>query len=234
MTYDTSRRSFLSAGLALPLASIGTKIGLNGSHTEPVDPKAPVKMEYRTLGKTGLKVTTLGFGCMITSDPSVITRAADMGINYFDTARVYQQGNNEKMVGAALKGKRKDIVLCTKSVAPKKEGALADLDKSLQELGTDWVDIWYLHSKNSPSEITDELIEAQEIAKKQGKIRFAGVSTHTGQKEILPWMAQKGAFDVVLVAYNYTMDAGMALAVAAAAQRESGRGRNEGDGRGIP
>ena len=56
-----------------------------------------------TLGKTGMKITRLSFGCMTTSDQSVIERAADMGINYFDTARVYQGGNNERMVGAALK-----------------------------------------------------------------------------------------------------------------------------------
>ena len=65
-------------------------------------------IEYRVLGKTGLKVTTVGFGCMITSDGSVIERAADMGITYFDTARVYQNGNNERMVGAALKNRRKN------------------------------------------------------------------------------------------------------------------------------
>lgn len=218
MTYDTSRRGFLSTGLALPVMGLGAKIGLFRSEKLAGDSGAGVKLDYRTLGKTGLKVTTLGFGCMITSDPSVITRAADLGINYFDTARVYQHGNNEKMVGAALKGRRKEIILSTKAPSGDKEGALKDLDTSLKELGTDYVDIWYLHGKDSPGDVHEELIEAQQIAKKQGKIRFAGVSTHTGQKQVLPWMAQKGAFDVVLVAYNFTMDAGMEEAVEAAAK----------------
>jgi uncharacterized protein len=222
MTYDTSRRGFLSAGLALPLARLASKVGLFQSGMAPTDTNSPVKLDYRTLGKTGLKVTTLGFGCMITSDPSVITRAADLGINYFDTARGYQHGNNEKMVGAALKGKRKQIVLSTKSAAPDKEAALKELDTSLQELGTDYVDIWYLHAKNSVADVHDDLMEAQQIAKKQGKIRFAGVSTHTGQKELLPWLAQKGVFDVVLVAYNFTMDSGMEQAVEAAAKGNLG------------
>ncbi len=150
---------------------------------------------------------------MITSDPSVITRAADIGITYFDTARVYQQGNNERMVGAALKNKRKDIVLSTKSGAKDKDSLLKDLDTSLKELGTDFVDIWYLHGKNAPSDVRDDMIEAQQIAKKAGKIRFAGVSSHSGQKELLPWMAQKGAFDVALISYNFSMADGLDAAI---------------------
>ena len=131
-------------------------------------PSAPA-FRYKTLGKTGLKVTTVGFGCMITSDGSVVERAADIGITYFDTARGYQGGNNERMVGAALKRKRKDIVLSTKTHAGTKEEALRDLDTSLKELGTDFVDIWYLHAKSAPAEVTDDLIEAQQIAKKAGQ-----------------------------------------------------------------
>jgi len=222
MTYDTTRRGFLSASLALPLARVGGKLGLFQSEKVLAGANSPVQLDYRTLGKTGLKVTTLGFGCMITSDPSVITRAADLGINYFDTARGYQHGNNEKMVGAALKGRRKEIVLSTKSAAGNKEAVLQDLDTSLKELGTDYVDIWYLHAKNSPGDVRDDLIEAQQIARKQGKIRFAGVSTHSGQKELLPWLVQKDAFDVVLAAYNFTMDSGMEQAVEAAAKGNLG------------
>ena len=130
------------------------------------------QLSYRTLGKTGLKVTTVSFGTMITSDASVIERAADLGINYFDTARVYQSGNCERMVGAALKNVRKNIVLSTKSPAKTKDAILADLDTSLRELQTDYVDIWYLHAKNKPEEVQDDLIEAQQMARKAGKIRF--------------------------------------------------------------
>jgi predicted aldo/keto reductase-like oxidoreductase len=155
---------------------------------------------------------------MITSDPSVIERAADIGINYFDTARGYQHGNNERMVGAALKRKRKEIVLSTKSGAGSKEGLLKDLDTSLHELSTDYVDVWYLHGKDSPDDVHDDMLEAQQLAKKQGKIRFAGVSTHSGQQQLLPWLAQKGGWDVVLVAYNFSMDRTMDQAIEAAAK----------------
>jgi hypothetical protein len=143
---------------------------------------------------------------MITSDASVIERAADLGVTYFDTARVYQSGNNERMVGAALKKKRKDIVLSSKTPAHTKEEALQTLDKSLAELGTDYLDIWYLHGKSLPKDVTDDLIDAQQTAKKAGKIRFAGVSTHTGQPELMPSLMKNPNIDVILTAYNFTME----------------------------
>jgi predicted aldo/keto reductase-like oxidoreductase len=224
MIPNTSRREFLSAGLMLPVAGASSRMGLWPVSSEPsaADTGAPVKLDYKILGRTGLKVTTLGFGCMITSDPSVIERAADIGINYFDTARGYQHGNNERMVGAALGPKRKHVVLSTKSGAQDKDGLLKDLDTSLHELNTDYVDIWYLHGKGSPAEIRDDMIEAQQLAKKQGKIRFAGVSTHGGQQQLLPWLAQKGVFDVVLAAYNFSMDPGIEQAIAVAAKAGMG------------
>jgi len=227
MGSSTSRREFLStglsAGLALPVLGAGSRMGLGLPPGEP-EAKAgsPVKLEYRTLGRTGLKVTTVGMGCMITSDPSVIERAADMGINYFDTARGYSQGNNERMVAAALGARRKQVVISTKSHAPNKVELQKHLETSLRELNTDYIDIWFLHGRNSPAEIPDDQIEVQQLAKKQGKVRFTGVSTHNGQQQILPWMVQKGTFDVVLTSYNFTMDAGMDEAIATAAKAGMG------------
>lgn len=184
-----SRRSFLAAGLAVPAAGFTP---------------AAAPLSYRTIGKTGMKVTSVAFGCMITSDQSVIERAADIGINYFDTARGYQDGNNERMVGTALKGKRKNLFVSTKSHAPTKQAALDELDTSLKTLGFDYVDIWYLHGKGKPGEISDELIDAQETARKQGKIRFAGVSTHIAPA-IVDRMIETRR-DVMLMSYNFTMD----------------------------
>jgi hypothetical protein len=70
--------------------------------------------------------------------------------------------------------------------------------------------------------VTDDLIEAQQRAKQQGKIRFAGISTHGGQTQLLPWMAKKGAFDVVLAAYNFTMDRAMDAAIEEASKAGTG------------
>jgi hypothetical protein len=208
MKSNSSRRDFLYAGLALPVAGLACAAGSGKAIVESPSPPslaAAPKLTYRTIGKTGLRVTAVGFGCMVTSDASVIERASDIGINYFDTARGYQHGNNERMVGAALKKKRKDLVLSSKTGAHTKDAALSDLDTSLRELGTDFLDIWYLHGRDRASAAPDELFEAQQMAKQQGKIRFAGLSTHN-PKDMIPFLVKKGALDVVLFTYNFTMD----------------------------
>ena len=208
MKSNSSRRDFLYAGLAFPVAGLASTAGFGKATVQsslPPSLASTPKLTYRTIGKTGLKVTSVGFGCMVTSDASVIERASDIGINYFDTARGYQHGNNERMVGAALKKKRKDLVLSSKSGGRTKESALSDLDTSLRELGTDYLDIWYLHGRDKASDVPDELFEAQQIAKQQGKIRFAGLSTHNA-KDMIPFLVKKGALDVVLTTYNFTMD----------------------------
>jgi predicted aldo/keto reductase-like oxidoreductase len=226
---ESSRRNFLAAGLVLPaVASASRTSGQSPQAATPSSQPAPQPttsapaFSYRTLGKTGLKVTSLGFGCMITSDGSVIQRAADLGITYFDTARSYSGGNNERMVGAALKGKRNQITLSTKTEGRTKQEALDQLDKSLSELGTDHVDIWYLHGKASPEQVSDDLIEAQQISKKAGKIRFAGVSTHQGQQTLIPWLAKNPNIDVILTQYNFTMEAFMNDVIAEASKAGKG------------
>ncbi|MCW5981667.1 MAG: aldo/keto reductase [Bryobacteraceae bacterium] len=191
--YSSSRRNFLAASFTAPA------IGLARDSSE-----AP-KVQYRTLGKTGLKVSTLGFGCMLASDPLVVERAVDLGVNYIDTARVYQGGNNERMVGAALKGKRDKVVLVSKAPSKDREELLKELDRSLSELGTDHLDVWFLHNRNTAEEVTPELLDAQQEAKKAGKIRFAGVSFHFNMPEMLDYVVKLGNVDVALVSYNFTM-----------------------------
>lgn len=211
---DASRRNFLAAGLGLPAAALATTTQVPAPKEMKASPSAVSGLSYRILGKTGLKVTSVGFGCMITSDASVIEKAADLGITYFDTARGYQNGNNERMVGAALKNYRNRITLSSKSAARTRQEALEHLDTSLKELGTDHLDIWYLHAKSRPSEVTDELIDAQQTAKKAGKIRFAGVSTHGGQPELMPALTANPNIDVILTSYNFTMDPQMEKLIA--------------------
>lgn len=208
MDTRTSRRNFLAAGLALPAPAAPA-------------PETP-RVEYRSLGNTGLKVTSLGFGCMLASDPFVVERAVELGINYFDTARSYQGGNNERMVGAALKGKRDQVILASKSPGKSKEEVLRDLDTSLRELGTDHLDIFFLHNRNEPEAVTEGGLEAQQEAKKAGKIRFAGVSFHFNMPAMLEHVLKLGVCDVALVAYNFTMEPGVGQAIQAARRRGLG------------
>ena len=195
MVFEPSRRSFLAAAAALPAAT---------AFPMAAAPAENNQVSYRVLGKTGLKVTTVGFGAMITSDPSVIARALEMGITYFDTARGYQNGNNERMVGAALKSRRKDIVLSSKSEAKTAADATAELETSLKELGTDYLDIWYIHSRDKPGQVPDELVEAWVKAKQQGKIRHIGLSTHS-PNDMVDRILEIGKIEVVLSTYNFTM-----------------------------
>jgi hypothetical protein len=204
MKTDPSRRNFLAAGMALPVAGLAaTTSGPTPPAPAPRQAAAPTpgKIAYRVLGKTGLKVCTVGYGCMITSDPAVITRAVEMGINYFDTCRSYQSGQNERMVGAVLGGKRKDVFISSKCDQKTGAGILTELDTSLRELNTDYLDVWLLHGLDNPALISDELVDAQRKAKQQGKVRFIGMSTHR-----LPAIVDRvieAKLEVVQAQYNF-------------------------------
>jgi hypothetical protein len=204
MNTDSSRRNFLVAGLALPVAGMASASAPQAPPAQAPRPASPGAgaVRFRTLGKTGLKVSSVGYGCMITSDGSVISRAADMGITYFDTARGYGKGNNERMVGAALKPYRDKIVLSSKSEAKTAPEAIAELDTSLKELGTDHLDIWYMHSRDTVAAIPDELVTVWDNAKTQGKIRHIGISTHN-PNAILDRVLSVGKFEVLLSTYSF-------------------------------
>jgi hypothetical protein len=210
MTHPRSRREFLAAsalgGLAVPTAKGAALDPATAPAALPALAPPPTNppIRRRTLGRTGLEVSEVAFGCMITSDPSVIERAADLGVNLFDTARGYQGGNNERLVGAALKGRRDRVFISTKTGASTRAEALAHLEESLRQLDTDHVDIWYLHGKRSAADLTDELLDAQRAAREQGKVRFAGVSLHAGHGEVVPAAIER-KLDVVLLTYNFTM-----------------------------
>jgi len=194
--FDSSRRKFLQAGLVLPAA------GFVATHHPDAFSQAPAQVGYRTLGKTGLKVSSVGCGIGLIPDPAVLVRAVDLGVNYFDTARMYEKGKSEEIAGKALKGRRNKIVLASKTDARTKADVLKDMDDSLKALQTDHVDIWHLHSRDTPETITDEAVEACEILKKQGKTSFIGVSAHD-INAVVDKIVKIGKFDVVQTTYSY-------------------------------
>lgn len=170
-------------------------------------PAAPAtgfpEIRRRTLGRTGLRVTELGAGCEAVSDVAVLKRALDLGINFFDTARSYDAGNNERFLRAALGDRRRDVVLSTRSYAKDARGLAADLDASLEALGVSQIDIWYIGNKNDPSEVTDEMLDVQRRAQQAGKIRFRGLSAHFLSR--MADLVERERFDVVQLPYNFAL-----------------------------
>jgi aryl-alcohol dehydrogenase-like predicted oxidoreductase len=150
-------------------------------------------MLYRQLGKSNLQISEIGFGCMSLGEndadnAQLIHKAIDYGINYFDTADIYNHGQNEISVGKALKHYREKIILATKvgnqwkkdgsglDWNPSKEHILASIDESLARLQTDHIDLYQLHGGTINDPI-DEIIETFENLQKQGKIRHYGISS---------------------------------------------------------
>ncbi|MCI0767107.1 aldo/keto reductase [Bacillus sp. TL12] len=150
-------------------------------------------MKKRQLGNSDLYITEMGLGCMSLGTEEnqairIIHEAIDLGINFFDTADLYNYGLNEEFVGKALKGKRDQIVLTTKvgnrwtdekngwSWDPSKAYIKAEVKESLRRLQTDYIDLYQLHGGTIEDPI-DETIEAFEELKEEGIIRQYGISS---------------------------------------------------------
>jgi len=150
-------------------------------------------MEYTYLGKSDLKISRIAFGSMSLSmgesaGIQLIHEAIGMGVNFFDTADLYDKGANEEMVGKALKDQRSKVVLATKvgnqwradgsgwDWNPSKEYILECVDKSLKRLQTDYIDLYQLHGGTLEDPI-DDVIETFESLQAQGKIRYYGISS---------------------------------------------------------
>ena len=214
------RRDFLKLGVVTATtAAVGMGMGkVLGAATTP-----SITPVYRTLGRTGLKVTIVSFGAMLTPEHEVMEAAFDMGINYVDTARRYMGGRNEEIVGRALKGRRNKVYLATKTIASSssKKDMFSDVETSLSKLKTDYIDVIQLHNLTSKDRAFDpETREALLELRKQGKVRFFGVTSHTNQAEILNALADDPAkfFDVALVGFNFQSDSEIKQAIARAAK----------------
>ncbi|MBI4300794.1 MAG: aldo/keto reductase [Chloroflexi bacterium] len=149
-------------------------------------------MEYRNLGRTGLKVSQLCLGCMTfgwgandETSMAIMQRAVDGGINFFDTADVYGGGHSEEVVGQFLKGRRQQIVLATKVRGRKGEGPndeglsrlhiIQGVEASLRRLNTDYIDLYQVHAPD-PSTPLEETMSALNDLVRQGKVRYLGCS----------------------------------------------------------
>ncbi|MBP1731325.1 MAG: putative oxidoreductase of aldo/keto reductase family [Deltaproteobacteria bacterium] len=216
------RRDFLKIGLA-GATTVAAGVGGFRSVAEALTTlaQAAPAPTYRTLGRTGLKVTTLGFGAMLTPESEVIRAGFDMGINYVDTARRYLNGRSEEIVSRALKGIRDKVYVATKTVRSSitRDDVMKDIETSLAQLKTDHIDIIQVHGLESGKQVLIPGVrEAYVKAKEQGKVRFFGVSTHTNPAEVVNAVVDDPDkfFDTVLVTYNYNTDPAVKQAIARA------------------
>ena len=183
-------------------------------------------MEMRIFGRSGMKISILGFGCgavgglMVRGDPAdqerAIGRALDAGVNYFDTAVAYGNGESEKNLGRVLnKLKPRDVIVGTKVRLPPNTGPSAEfitksLEGSLQRLGREQVDILHFHDPITSSgggntlsaqQVLDQVVPAFEALRRQGKVRFLGI-TAVGDTAALQQVIDARVFDSAQVTYN--------------------------------
>ena len=185
----------------------------------PANAERKSVLEYRALGKTGLKVTAVSMGVMNCSNPAVLLRAFDLGINFYDTADCYMKGRNEEMVGKAFEGKRPKVFIQTKVHVHDEKKMRASIERSLRRLRTDYIDILVWHGHSSPEEVSDpKLFEFMSKMKREGKTRFIGFSAHRNMAPLLREAAKSNFHDVALVSYNFTHSKDLKEAVALAAK----------------
>ena len=221
---ELNRRAFIKAGVVGTAAALLAPPVLADTLQQmaDADPPAFPKPVYRTLGRTGLKITTVSFGAMLTPEPEVIRVAIEHGVNYIDTARKYMNGKNEEIVGKAVKGMRDKLYIATKTLPESKSKSeiVRDVETSLKALGTDYIDVIQLHHLTGKERIFfPETREALAQLKKQGKVRFCGVTTHKNEDEVLNGLAADPDrfFDTCLVKYNFKTDKNVSTAIDRAA-----------------
>jgi uncharacterized protein len=219
-----NRRTFIKAGmvgtataLIAPPAFADTLQKMATTESAPFP--QPV---YRTLGRTGLKISVVSFGAMLTPEPEVIRVAIEQGVNYIDTARKYMGGKNEEIVGKAVKGLRDKLFIASKTLPESKTKAeiIRDVETSLKTLGTDHIDVIQLHNLTGRERIfVAETREALAQLKKQGKVRFCGVTTHQNEVEVLNALVDdpERFFDTCLVKFNFKSDKAVLTAIDRAA-----------------
>ena len=218
-----NRRAFLKFGVVGVAAAAGLS-GLSKIAEAAASASKPgITPAYRTLGRTGLKVSVVSFGAMLTPDYEPMEAAFDLGVNYVDTARRYMNGRNEEIVGKALKGRRDKVYVATKTppTSQSKKDIFKDVETSLSKLQIDYIDVIQLHSLTSGERaMIPETREALLELRKQGKVRFFGVTTHTNQADVLKAITDDPGkfFDMALVAYNYKSEPAVKEAIARAAK----------------
>ena len=220
-TREINRREFITkcsiklSAASLFLSQYGAKPAFGEEKKSKPEKNKEPHMEYRTLGRTGLKVSVVSCGMALLRERAVLFRALDLGINYFDTAHEYRGGNSERMLGEVLKKYgRKKVFIGTKiypfheRYKASKEFRLLErktlddmMGESLRRLQTDYVDVFFVHRVPDKCCLSNgDLLAFLENLKKKGKARFVGVSLHDAGifVDVVDFVLQPNIFDVLL------------------------------------
>ena len=200
-----SRRDFLKAAGAAGVGSI-----LTGFDPLTEASERPKQVPTRSFGKTGINVPVLSFGGSLDTSMSllVLRQAFKWGVTYWDTANTYMGGKSEEGIGRYLEKypeDRKRIFLVTKSHAWTLNGLSQDLDVSIERMKTDYIDLFFVHSVRSISDMDDDTKKWADKKKAQGKIRFFGFSTHSNMEACMLGASKLGWIDGIMMRYNYRL-----------------------------
>jgi predicted aldo/keto reductase-like oxidoreductase len=215
-----NRRDFLtksSIGLVGAGAGFINNRNINVDHYFNKNPDQPVIKEYRLLGRTGFRVSDIGCGPANISNDNVLKAVIEAGVNFIDTAEFYGNGNNELMVGRAIKGfNRSSIFLNTKIGVTENdttENIINRVRNCLERLNTDYLDGLMLWNAGSSKAVENKAFhQAFEQMKNEGRVKYCGVSCHgsnmgtepeDSMENIIGKAVEDGRFDLVLFVYNY-------------------------------
>ena len=197
----------------LRLGAVSSVIPIASVATGQEAPTSGEVQRYVRLGRTELRISDVSFGSsrLRRGGEHLVHHALDRGINYFDTADSYSAGASEHAIGRALEGRRDKVYIASKFQAGRDQtrvSLMRALDTSLRRLRTDYIDVYFNHAVNDIARMSNpEWQEFTALAKRQGKIRFTGMSGHGSRLiECLDYVFDEDLVDVVLVAYNFGQD----------------------------
>ena len=213
-TKDMDRRKFMkTVGLGGASSIAALSSGLTGQISAGENKKKKSSREIsvptRILGKTKTPVSILALGGMVDLEVNqiLLKMAIKFGVTYWDTAHMYQNGKSEIGIGKYFKKfpeNRKKVFLCTKaSGKTDPEGMTQRLHLSLERMKTDYIDLYLMHNPKKPDLLTPEVKAWAEKAKREGKIKFFGFSTHSNMAQMLLHASKLGWIDAILTSYNY-------------------------------
>ena len=213
-----NRREFLRKGLSGAAGAAVIPSFLLEKTDDAKSGQTSKKITTRPLGKTGIRLPILSIGGGTCWDKNIYAAAIDAGIKHIDTSDLYQNGNHERLVGEVMKGRKRDsMIIATSGFFRLGRGSRDDqiqrakqinlikaMEASLQRLGLDYVDIYYMGGiADRDIALMDEHLTALQKLKKEGKARIIGITTHSNESVVVRAAVEGKVHEVIMVQYNH-------------------------------